>query len=231
MPNQSRIKIIVASGNEGKILEIKQILHRFEVMSAREAGISIDPEESADNFLGNALIKANSLFNEYLKQSEEDVLVLADDSGICIQALDDEPGIFSARYANLEKNIAENASDEENRKCVIDKLRAKNLGSSPARFVCCVVLLGRLTLNGKPTEMNLHAFGECAGIVHGNERGENGFGYDSLFQPNGYEVRIAELDSETKNLISHRARALKTLALDLETKIGIVDGKSIAGGL
>ena len=105
MQDKSQLKIIVASGNEGKIAEIKQILRDFEVVSMKEIGICVDPQESADNFLGNALIKATALQDSLIKHGYEEFLVLADDSGICIEALDDEPGIFSARYANIEKGI------------------------------------------------------------------------------------------------------------------------------
>ncbi len=218
MRDKSQLKIIVASGNEGKIAEIKQILKGFDVISMKEAGIYINLEESADNFLGNALIKATALQNRLIELGDEEFLVLADDSGICIEALDDEPGIFSARYANIEKGILENASDEENRAYVIKRLHAKGMSSSPARFVACVVLMGRIKFENEIIDVNLQASGECRGMIFDNEKGENGFGYDSMFQPDGYNVRIAELDFQEKNLISHRARALRALSLELDSR-------------
>lgn len=219
MQDKSQLKIIAASGNEGKIAEIKQILRDFEVVSMKEIGICVDPQESADNFLGNALIKATALQDSLIKHGYEEFLVLADDSGICIEALDDEPGIFSARYANIEKGILENASDEENRACVVERLHARNISSSLARFVACVVLIGRVRLRDEMIDLNLQASGECRGVIYDNEKGENGFGYDSMFQPEGYNVRMAELDSEEKNLISHRAKALRALSLELDSKL------------
>lgn len=219
MQDKSQLKIIAASGNEGKIAEIKQILRDFEVVSMKEIGICVDPQESADNFLGNALIKATALQDSLIEHGYEEFLVLADDSGICIEALDDEPGIFSARYANIEKGILENASDEENRACVVERLHARNISSSLARFVACVVLIGRVRLRDEVIDLNLQASGECRGVIYDNEKGENGFGYDSMFQPEGYNVRMAELDSEEKNLISHRAKALRALSLELDSKL------------
>ncbi len=219
MQDKSQLKIIAASGNEGKIAEIKQILRDFEVVSMKEIGICVDPQESADNFLGNALIKATALQDSLIEHGYEEFLVLADDSGICIEALDDEPGIFSARYANIEKGILENASDEENRACVVERLHARNISSSLARFVACVVLIGRVRLRDEMIDLNLQASGECRGVIYDNEKGENGFGYDSMFQPEGYNVRMAELDSEEKNLISHRAKALRALSLELDSKL------------
>ena len=219
MQDKSQLKIIAASGNEGKIAEIKQILRDFEVVSMKEIGICVDPQESADNFLGNALIKATALQDSLIEHGYEEFLVLADDSGICIEALDDEPGIFSARYANIEKGILENASDEENRACVVERLHARNISSSLARFVACVVLIGRVRLRDEMIDLNLQASGECRGVIYDNEKGENGFGYDSMFQPEGYSVRMAELDSEEKNLISHRAKALRALSLELDSKL------------
>lgn len=219
MQDKSQLKIIAASGNEGKIAEIKQILRDFEVVSMKEIGICVDPQESADNFLGNALIKATALQDSLIEHGYEEFLVLADDSGICIEALDDEPGIFSARYANIEKGILENASDEENRACVVERLHARNISSSLARFVACVVLIGRVRLRDEMVDLNLQASGECRGVIYDNEKGENGFGYDSMFQPEGYNVRMAELDSEEKNLISHRAKALRALSLELDSKL------------
>ena len=219
MQDKSQLKIIAASGNEGKIAEIKQILRDFEVVSMKEIGICVDPQESADNFLGNVLIKATALQDSLIEHGYEEFLVLADDSGICIEALDDEPGIFSARYANIEKGILENASDEENRACVVERLHARNISSSLARFVACVVLIGRVRLRDEMIDLNLQASGECRGMIYDNEKGENGFGYDSMFQPEGYNVRMAELDSEEKNLISHRAKALRALSLELDSKL------------
>ena len=125
----------------------------------------------------------------------------------------------TVNYANIEKGILENASDEENRACVVERLHARNISSSLARFVACVVLIGRVRLRDEMIDLNLQASGECRGMIYDNEKGENGFGYDSMFQPEGYNVRMAELDSEEKNLISHRAKALRALSLELDSKL------------
>ncbi len=215
-----RIKIIVASNNLGKIEEIKSILQGYEIRSQGEAGVSLECHENADSFLGNALIKARALQAELARRGEHEALILADDSGICIQALDGKPGIFSARYANLALGIAQNSSDEANRACVIKALHQKGLQSSPARFVAGVVLLGVLYKDNRQYEINLQAQGECAGVVFDEERGSYGFGYDSLFQPDGYDVRLAELQASVKNSLSHRYKALKILASKLHERLG-----------
>lgn len=206
-----KIRIIVASSNTGKIREIALMLgEKYEVVSKKDAGIFDEIEESAPDFMGNALLKARGIFD--LLKEMEDTLVLSDDSGLCVEKLDGEPGVYSARYANKEG--VGNASDEANRHFLIDRLHQVGCVQSPAKFVASMVLYGNL--KGKP--ICLKSQGECEGIVFDNERGEGGFGYDSLFQPLGYEKRMAELSNEEKNQISHRAKALRALILELEEK-------------
>ncbi|CBG40213.1 non-canonical purine NTP pyrophosphatase [Helicobacter mustelae] len=201
-----KIKIVIASQNVGKIREIKEILgEEYEVLGKKEMGIEQEIEESAKDFLGNARLKAVGIF-EALKE-KKDVLVLSDDSGICVDALDGMPGVYSARYASLDPLNVQEENDAINRAHLISALQKKNLASSPARFVCAAVLYG----NYQGRLINLHAQGECLGVVHDYERGEWGFGYDSLFEPLGMSQRMAELSPHQKNQISHRFKALYSL--------------------
>ena len=185
-------KIIFATGNAGKMREIREILKDLgaEILSMKEAGVDIDIVEDGDTFAANALIKAKAVWEK------TGGIVLADDSGLVIDALNGEPGVYSARYAgepsDSEKNIDKllaNLRDAENRK---------------ASFVTCIALV---------TGSEEHVFyGEISGKIIRERRGSSGFGYDSVFVPEGYEETFAEMGEEEKNKISHRARAVKKLS-------------------
>ena len=209
------IKIIVASGNAGKIKEIKKLFCEecFSVVSMHEAGIALEVEENAKDFIGNALLKARALYG--VLGDRGDTLILSDDSGLCVEALGGEPGIYSARYANHCKGIDSNSSDLENNLLLIERLKQKNLSSSRAYFIAGVVLLGELG----GVEVKLVSEQKCEGRVYADMLGEGGFGYDSLFEPCGYTQRMAQLSLEEKNRISHRFKAICDLKNQLQAHL------------
>lgn len=187
------MNIIIASNNKGKIKEFKKILEPlgYNVFSQSEAGVNIEVEETGTTFEENAKLKARAIYN--LKHTA----VLADDSGIVVDYLNGEPGIYSARYMGLQ-------TDEERRRCVLYKMKDAKKEDRTARYVCCICYIEE---NGKENIVN----GIWEGIVANKEYGENGFGYDPIFMPNGSDKTVAQMLPEEKNTISHRAMAIQKL--------------------
>lgn len=187
------MNIIIASNNKGKIKEFKKILEPlgYNVFSQSEAGVNIEVEETGTTFEENAKLKARAIYN--LKHTA----VLADDSGIVVDYLNGEPGIYSARYMGLQ-------TDEERRRCVLYKMKDAKKEDRTARYVCCICYIEE---NGKENIVN----GVWEGIVADKEYGENGFGYDPIFMPNGSDKTVAQMLPEEKNTISHRAMAIQKL--------------------
>lgn len=191
-------KLILSTGNANKLREIKEILSGmgFEVVSKDEMGYSdIDVEETESNLAGNAVKKAKAIWD---KTGE---IVMADDTGLFVDALGGEPGVYSARYAG------ENSDDSQNREKLLRELHGKS--DRRAKFVTSIALV---LFDGSVEVIE----GECAGEIAEAERGSRGFGYDSLFVPEGYDATFAELPAEVKNRISHRARAIEKLKERLE---------------
>lgn len=186
------MKIYLASSNKGKIKEIKALLNEYEVIAYSDVIEPFDIVEDADSFKANAIIKAQAVY-EALKDKE--ALVLADDSGISIQALDNAPGIYSARYAGAQ------ASDKENLQKAIDELEKKSLKSSPAFYTAAMALCSQYGCH------TVH--GWMHGSVTTTPRGEKGFGYDPIFIPEGYDKTLGELDESIKAELSHRSQALR----------------------
>jgi XTP/dITP diphosphohydrolase len=188
-------KVIIASNNEHKIEEIKKILSKFslEVVSLKEAGIDIDVEETGNSFMENAYIKAKEIF----KISKGD-MVLADDSGLQVDALGGSPGIYSARFAG------EHGNDKKNREKLLELMKDKTYEESTAHFVCAIVLIV-----DENTQLDVQ--GEVYGNIIKEERGTFGFGYDSLFYLEEYDKTFAEMQGDIKNSISHRSKALEKL--------------------
>ncbi|MCH5278218.1 MAG: RdgB/HAM1 family non-canonical purine NTP pyrophosphatase [Christensenellaceae bacterium] len=186
------MRLIIASNNANKVREIKEILGaRFdEVLSMREAGIVLDVDEDADTFMGNARKKA-----EAVRQLAPSDAVLADDSGLCVDALNGAPGVYSARYAG------DGHDDAENRKKLLNALADVPFEDRGAHFACAMVLLGE-------NIDDIEAYGRVDGKIMLEERGENGFGYDSLFLYEPFGLSFAEIDAERKNAVSHRRNAL-----------------------
>lgn len=185
--------IIIASNNQGKIKEFKKILEPlgYNVISQSEAGINVDVEETGTTFRENSELKARAIYELTHKK------VLADDSGIEIDYLNGEPGIYSARYMGFETH-------EEKRKYVLKRLEGVEDSKRGARFVCCICYIDE---NGNEQ----FAEGYWNGKIALEEKGENGFGYDSIFIPEGENITSAEMLPEEKNQKSHRALAIQKL--------------------
>jgi len=185
-------KIIFATKNTCKLKEVSHILgdKYFELLSLNDFNNVEEIKEDRNTFEENAIKKAKHVFEKY------SIPVLADDSGLVVEQLKGEPGIRSARYAS------ENASDEENNKKLISQLLLLPQ-LHKAKFVCAAVYYDGNIL--------LKASGEIVGQIIHEPRGANGFGYDPLFIPDGYNQTIAELELDEKNKISHRAKAFNSL--------------------
>ncbi len=184
-------KLFLATRNQGKVKEIRHILSGipYEILSMDNFPDIPEIEETGDTFQENALIKAREVF------SHTGLLTLADDSGLEVDALGMRPGVFSARYAGEPTNYA------ENNKKLLSELKNITDEKRGARFRCVVALV---------TDGEEHIFeGTCEGTIIHELRGTNGFGYDPLFQPDGYDRTFAELPAEVKNTISHRGKALQ----------------------
>ena len=186
-------KLIIASSNKGKISEFQEILPNFKCIPQSIFNIS-DVEETGKDFEENAVLKAKNAF------MKTNIPSIGDDSGLIVPVINNEPGLYSARYAGL------NATDSDNRKKLISKLKERKLESTYAYFFCCIVIAGVKDENDV-----IVCSGKVEGMIKTFERGEKGFGYDSMFYPEGYSDSFAELNSLEKNEISHRGVALKKL--------------------
>ena len=189
------MKIVLASNNKGKINEFKKLLPNDEVIAFSEILGKFEVEEDKDTFKGNAIKKAQTIYDELQKKGFLDVLVISDDSGINVPALNNEPGVYSARYAGL------NANDKENNQKLICELNKLKLEITPAFYTACIAIVYNKEV------YTVHGF--MYGKVINKELGENGFGYDPMFIPNGFSKTLGELDFEVKQEFSHRNRALK----------------------
>lgn len=192
-------RLIFATGNEHKMIEIREILGELpvEILSMKEAGIEVDIVENGNTFEENALIKAK----EVCKLAGE--MVLADDSGLEIDYLNGEPGIYSARY------MGEDTSYRIKNQNLIDRLAGVPDEKRTARFVCAIAA-------AFPDGRSFVVRGTIEGMIGYEERGENGFGYDPIFYLPERGVSTAELPPEEKNNISHRGNALRKMKELLE---------------
>ena len=197
-----RQTIIFATGNQGKMREIRQILEGMdvEILSMKEAGIETDIVEDGADFTENAVIKAKAI------AAMTDCIVLADDSGLEIDYLNKEPGIYSARYLGEDTSYdIKNADLLRRMEGVEEKLRT-------ARFVCAIAAV-------MPDGEVLTTLGTIEGHIGYEPKGENGFGYDPIFYLPEHGCTSAELTEEEKNAISHRGRALQAMRAELEKRI------------
>ena len=186
------MRIIAATNNNGKVKEITRIFGDLgiEVSALQDEGFDIEVEETGDTFEKNALIKARAV------AMLTDDIVMADDSGLCVDALDGRPGIHSARYAG------ENATDKDKINKLLNEMKDKTDRS--ARFVTTVAVV-------MPDGRELIATGEVKGTILYEPVGENGFGYDPIFRSDELEKSFAQASDEEKNSVSHRGRALNAM--------------------
>ncbi len=197
--------IVLASNNANKRIEISNIfktigLHQINIILPEEIlGYEIEIEEYGKTLEENAFIKSSKIFELTNKN------VISDDTGLEINYLNASPGVYSARFAGFK------CSDEDNRRKVLDLLEGIETENRTARFrtIICFIEYG----------MPIYFEGICNGVITTAERGENGFGYDPVFQPIGYCQTFAEMESEFKNSISHRYIAIKKLAEYLKNQL------------
>ena len=195
-------KIIFATGNQGKMREIKQIMAdmEVEVVSMKEAGICIDIEENGNTFEENALIKARAIANE------AKTIVLADDSGLEIDFLDKAPGVLSARY------MGEDTPYEVKNAHILELLKDVQGKQRSARFVCSIAAVF-------PDGREFTTYATIEGEIAHKSAGENGFGYDPIFFVPEFDKTTDKLSAEEKNKISHRGKALTMMKEILQNEI------------
>ena len=186
----TNINLIFATSNQNKVLEIQKILpKKFNIKSLKDLNYFEDVPENENTIEGNAIFKAKYIYEKF------NINVFADDTGLEVEALNGEPGVHSARYAGTTRN------SEKNIKKLLKNL--KNIKNRNARFKTVIALI----INNK-----LHIFsGIVEGYILDSPKGNNGFGYDPIFCPNGFDKSFAELTLKEKNLISHRSLAMKKL--------------------
>ena len=198
------MKLILASNNPKKLRELKAILSDMDVelLSQREAGCDFEVDETGTTFEENAWLKAKAVADATR------VITVADDSGLVVEALNGEPGVYSARYAPG----GHEATDKEKYMYLLSKM--EGMENRRAKFVtsiCCIFPNGDV----------IRTVGECRGEILPYPHGEGGFGYDPVFKPDGYETSMAVLGPEVKNQISHRANALREFKKELRKYNGI----------
>ena len=200
------MKIVFATNNQHKLQEIRQILgDRVEVLSLKDIGCDVDIPETGQTLEENALQKARYVYDNY------HIDCFADDTGLEVEALNGAPGIYSARYASMETNAASHDS-EANMARLLRELADKDNRKARFRTVIALIQKKDVCPCGCTSVKKVHQF---EGIVNGEiireRRGGEGFGYDPIFQPEGYDQTFAELGMDIKNHISHRARAVAKL--------------------
>ena len=194
------MKIVFATGNKNKMKEIRKILGGLgmEIQSMSEAGVEGDVEENGSSFAENSMIKARAVAAELKAKGEEDCIVLADDSGLEIDYLNGEPGIYSARYMGHDTPYSEKNA------AIIERLSGVKDEDRTARFVCAISAV-------LPDGRELSTLGKMEGRIGYEIAGENGFGYDPIFFLPEYGKTSAEISEDEKNAISHRGKALRSM--------------------
>ena len=195
-------KIVFATGNEGKMREVRLILQDlgFPVLSMKEAGVSLDIEENGTTFAENAMIKARAVWEK------TGGIVLADDSGLVVDYLGGEPGVYSARY------LGEDTSYEIKNQAIIDRLADAKEEERTARFVSAIAAV-------LPDGSELVTEGTVEGLIAHEPAGNGGFGYDPIFYLPEYGVTSAEIPIEKKNEISHRGKDLEAMKIKLRERL------------
>ena len=194
------MKLVLATSNKGKVREIKELCQDFEVIPYTELIDEFEIVEDAHTFKDNALLKAHAVFDAL---GDDEVIVIADDSGISVDILDGAPGIYSARYAG------EGANDKDNLHMLMQNIKASGVESSPAHYTAAIAIVT------KTSERTVH--GWMYGRALTEAQGEGGFGYDPMFIPLGYDKTLGELDDAVKRKLSHRSKALSLARKILKT--------------
>ena len=206
------MRIVFATGNNDKLKEIREILDtlNIEIISMKEAGVFEDVEENGKTFAENSMIKASAIAqiikDKFPKEAEE-TIVLADDSGLEIDYLNGEPGVYSARYMGKETSYTEKNNN------LIERLNGVPDSERTARFVCAISAV-------LPDGKKLSTVGTMEGIIGYEIAGANGFGYDPIFYLPEYKKTSAEISADEKNAISHRGAALRELYRFLKERFG-----------
>lgn len=198
------MKIITATNNAHKLTEIRAILgDRFEVMSLNEVGFNHDIHENGDTLEENSLCKATAV-DEYLRGQNFPCpyIIIADDTGLMVDALNGEPGVRSARYAGGEGH-----DSEANMRLLLSNLENKD--NRKAHFTTVITMI---EMKSTSISSKRQFIGEVHGTILTEKHGAEGFGYDPIFMPDGYDKSFAELGNDVKNKISHRAKAVEQMA-------------------
>ena len=191
------MELIIASNNAGKLAEIQTLLPGISLQTMRAIGFTDNIPEPFETFEQNALTKAQTVYQFCGKP------VMADDSGICIEALDNRPGVFSARYAG------EHATDRDNLDKALEELHGQTNRKAYYKAVICLIW------EGDPYFFE----GHCHGTITTEPIGEGGFGYDPIFRPDGYEETFGQLSLNIKNGLSHRGQAVRKMVDFLKDKL------------
>lgn len=200
MSSNAPMRLVLATSNKGKIREIAALYDRFDVIAYTDLIDIGEIVEDGTTFAQNAMIKARTVYEAL---NDPDAIVLSDDSGISVAALDNAPGIYSARYAG------EGATDKENLNKLIGALKTKGVHESPAFYTAAISIVCR--------EGSYTVHGWMHGKVIDTLRGDGGFGYDPMFIPTGFDATLGEIDPEIKKKISHRSKALSLARIILGT--------------
>ena len=192
------MKIVLASNNEHKVKEFKRILKDYEILSLKDINYNDEIEETGTTFLENSLIKAETIHN-YLKEKNKKYIVIADDSGLCVESLDNEPGVYSARYSGVHGDI------KANRAKLIKNLQGKD---RKAFFICTIVVY-------YPDGTYKSFEGRTYGQIIDEERGNTEFGYDCIFLSDDLGKTFGEATEDEKNKVSHRGRAIEKMVKEM----------------
>ena len=188
--------IVLASNNQHKIKEFKEIMKDYNIVTMAEVGFTDDIVEDGDTFLANSTIKSKTIA-KYLKERNLNYMVMADDSGLCVDALNGDPGVYSARYAGEH-------TQQANRDKLLANLKNVEDPNRTARFKCVITLL-------KPDDTMLVGEGKVEGKILKQETGDTSFGYDCLFYSNELKKCFGQATETEKNSVSHRGRAIADL--------------------
>lgn len=199
------MKVVLASSNNGKIKEIKKLLPEHEVIAYSDILGKFEIVEDGNSFQENAILKAKAVDEKLNKIDYQNYIVISDDSGLTVPVLNNEPGIYSARYAKAD------ASDHENNQKLIARLKELKFKKTPAFYTACLAIAFNRSF--------YTTHGWMYGDVIDEQKGDNGFGYDPLFVPKGYAQTLGELDEALKKEIGHRAKGLELAMLLIKSLV------------